>query len=128
MTALATGFARNFRRRRYTVVQWTPSKFAANTASFFERSPRPNGLRTSAAFAARISASSETVNAAPFSSLVRRVSGIKGQHEHVSKINGHPNVQTLLKHNAPKCARSRRYALFRAVKVNSYSSVIYGHD
>jgi hypothetical protein len=65
-TALATGFARNFRRRRYTVVQWTPSKFAATTASFFESGPRPNGRSMSATFAARLSVSCKAVIAAPY--------------------------------------------------------------
>jgi hypothetical protein len=47
--------------------------------------------------------------------------------EHPRVFNGfHPNVQTLLKRNARKSVRNRRYALFRAVKVNSYISVIYG--
>ncbi|MDR6500237.1 fatty acid desaturase [Burkholderia ambifaria] len=60
--------------------------------------------------------------------FVRRVSGIKGQHERISKISGHPSVRTLLKRDAWKNVRNRCYALFRAVNVRYYVSVIYGRD
>lgn len=48
------------------VVQWTPSRFAATTACFFESGPRPNRRRTSAIFEARLSACSKAVIATPY--------------------------------------------------------------
>lgn len=61
-----------------------------------------------------------------FSSFVRSIIGIKGQRKRVSKINDHPNMQTLLKHNASKSVRNRLCGLLDETRGNYYIIVMHG--